>query len=129
MIVEIDGKQVYKTKEKDNTAHPVFNEIFKTGLISSDATIVFQMWDSDLGSSDDDLMSTFSGTADYYLTHSVLVSKTVSKGRRNSLNVVTDLVQPKQPESMLHCLVFKLYFYMKAIILLFHYFALITCSN
>lgn len=106
VIVLIDGKQVYKTKEKDNTAHPVFNEIFKTGLISSDAIITLQMWDSDEGSSDDDKMSTWSGTPDYYLKHSKLVSKTVKNNRRNSLNVVTELIEPKKPAGMLYGLDF-----------------------
>lgn len=115
VLVKIDGKQVYKTKEEDNTAHPVFNEIFKTGKIRSDAIIVFEMWDSDSGSSADDPMSKWSGTADYYLKRHKLVSKTVKNKRRNTLNVSTELLNQKKPPGMSmsthlkdsHCLDFK----------------------
>lgn len=100
VIIKIDGKQVYRSKEKDNTAHPVFNEIFKTGPIRSDAIIEFEMWDSDEGFSADDLMSKWSGTAEYYLNRHSLVSNTVKNDHRNSLNVVTELVNAKQPEGM-----------------------------
>lgn len=96
--IKINGKEVYRTETKDNTAHPIFKEIFETGLIRSDAIIVFEMWDSDVGFSADDPMSTWSGNAEYYLTHHILVDNTTKGNQRNSLNVSTKLVNGKKPE-------------------------------
>jgi len=95
LTIEVDCKKVYQSKEKDNTDHPVFNEKFTTRPIRSDSVIKITMWDSDSGSSADDRMSSWKGTVDYFLNNSKFSSNVVKKNRQNSLNVITELVEPK----------------------------------
>lgn len=82
---------MFRTKDHDDTDHPVFNEVFDTKLISAYSIIEIEMWDSDEGFSSNDPMSKWSGYAQHYLSRDSLVgSETDSNGKlRNSLNIFT----------------------------------------
>lgn len=75
--VKIDYSLIHRSKLQKDTDHPIFNESFQTGWISRNTTIVFQMidndWSSDYTSSaQQDIMSTWSGNAEYFLSRDVL---------------------------------------------------------
>lgn len=91
VLIKIDGEQVYRTKEEDNNYRPIFNEIFETELISRNSIITFEMWDSDEGYSADDILSTWTGNAEYYLNRHLLLGDITDGKRRNSLSVSTEL--------------------------------------
>lgn len=96
VIIKINGDEVYRTKEKNDTDHPIFDEKFRTKSISENSTIVFEMWDKD--DDGDVLMSTWTGNKEYYLNRDLLVGK---KGwhtpgtQRNFLSVSTELFEGK----------------------------------
>lgn len=102
VTVKINGKEVHQTKEQGNTAHPIFNETFETGSIRNDSIIVFEMWDSDSGSSADDPMSVWSGNAEYYLTRKILMGKVSNANQYNTLSVATKLINEQEPEPGMH---------------------------
>lgn len=111
---------------KDNTADPIFNESFPTGLIRSDSNIVFEMRDSDSGSSADDRMSTWSGDAEYYLGHRILRGNVTKGNQQNSLSVYTELVNGNEPNGM-HSVGISLFYFRvcyvteKYILFFFHF--------
>lgn len=97
VIIKVDGEQVYRTKEKNDTDHPIFDEKFKTRPISENSTIVFEMWDRD-DDHPDDLMSKWTGNAEYYLNRDLLVGKAAPYGfgtQRNLLSVSTESFEGK----------------------------------
>lgn len=61
IVVKLDGQQVYQTKIQNNTDRPGFDDTLETGLVTEDTILTLEMWDSDVGHSSDDLMSTWSG--------------------------------------------------------------------
>lgn len=100
VVIKIDGKRVFRTVgSKDNTDLPHFFENFETGLISKESNIIIEMWDSDEGYSADDILSTWSGNAEYYLNrgHGLLLKGNITDGTHlNSLFVVTEMIISNQ---------------------------------
>jgi len=51
--VMVDGcREVHKTKVKDNTLNPVFNEVCEFDLLPGELTLVFELFDSDIDADD-----------------------------------------------------------------------------
>lgn len=100
VLIKVDGIQVYRTKEEDNKDRPIFNEIFETELIRRNSIITFEMWDSDEGYSDNDIMTTWTGTAEYYLNCHLLLGDITDGSHRNSLSVSTEMISPSQTEGI-----------------------------
>lgn len=98
VLIKINGKQVYQSKQQKDTNHPTFNETFETLPIDQYSIITVEMWDSDKGRSSDDPMSTWSGYAQYYLNRDLFVGNvTDAKGsHRNSLSISTKKVEIKK---------------------------------
>lgn len=101
VIVKIDGQQVYRTKDHDNTGGTGFWEEFETGLINEDSILAFEMWDSDVGDqSTDDHMWTWSGTRGSFFGAPYIESHIADSFDQNSLRVNIQKISPKKPEGL-----------------------------